>query len=64
LSVHLLFAALSRDGALWQRFGFSADGARMSTFTEGGLFAFAQTWRGKTLQLPPRSGWPLHAKLI
>src|SRR6266702_4538111 len=35
----MLFQALSRDGALWQRFCFSADGAVMSTFLEGGLHA-------------------------
>jgi hypothetical protein len=38
----LLFAALSRDGALWQSLSFSADAEAMSTFIEGGLFAFTQ----------------------
>jgi len=39
LSVHLLFPALSRDGAFSQRLCFSADGAAMSTFAKGGLLA-------------------------
>ncbi|WP_323043210.1 hypothetical protein, partial [Paraburkholderia sp.] len=38
--VCLRFRALSRDEALWQRFGFSADGVEMSTFVEG-VFSFA-----------------------
>jgi hypothetical protein len=42
LSVRSLFATLSRDGALWQSLSFSADAAAMSTFFEGGLFAFTQ----------------------
>jgi hypothetical protein len=42
LSVHLLFAALSRDGALWQSLSVSADAAAMSTFVEGGLYAVTQ----------------------
>jgi hypothetical protein len=55
LSVGLLFPALSRDGALWQSLAFSADGARMSTFVEGGLSVFPALAPGKG-RAPQRDG--------
>jgi hypothetical protein len=51
-----MFRALSRDGALWQRFWFSADGMGMSTFVEGGFgfgfgFGFACPGAGACVAL-------------